>query len=68
MRVRYGGSSRAYKKLTEKLLKTTEKDLKKSCMRYKKAKKMGETVVFCGKSLISKEIKEKCGKIIKLKI
>lgn len=68
MRVLYGGSSRAYKKLTEKLLKTTEKDLKKACMRYKKAEKMGETVVFCGKSLISKEIKEKCGKIIKLKI
>ncbi|MCQ2241240.1 insulinase family protein [Treponema sp.] len=68
MRILYGGSSSACNKRISRLLKIKQNGTKKSCMRYSKAKKIGGTVVLCGKSLLTAEIREKCGKIIKLHI
>lgn len=68
MRILYGGSSEACSKRVSMLLKVGKNGTKKSCKRYSKAKKVGKTVVLCGKSLLTPEIREKCGKIIKLNI
>lgn len=68
MRVLYGGSDSYHKKRIEQLLKMNKKGIEKSCKRYIKAKKIGRTVVMCGKSLLTPEIIERCGKIIKLNI
>lgn len=68
MRILYGGSRAACNKRVSMLLKVGKNGTKKSCKRFAKAKKIGKTVVLCGKSLLTPEIKEKCGKIIKLNI
>lgn len=68
MRKLYGGSSSACNRNTERLLKTETEGALRSCKRYSESEKIGNTVVFCGKSLVSAEIREKCGKIVKLNI
>ncbi|WP_407397581.1 insulinase family protein [Treponema sp.] len=68
MRILYGGSSSACNRNTARLLKTTRNGAKNACRRYSKAKKVGKTVVLCGKSLLTSEISEKCGKIVKLNV
>ena len=68
MRILYGGSRAACNKKVSMLLKVGKNGTKKSCKRFAKANKIGKTVVLCGKSLLTPEIKEKCGKIIKLNI
>ena len=68
MRVLYGGSGKICNKVTSMLLKTGVNGMKRSAKRYSGAVKKGKTVVFCGRSLIPAKMKEKCGKIIKLKV
>ncbi|MBQ0039839.1 MAG: insulinase family protein [Treponema sp.] len=68
MRAMYGGSSSACNRTTARLLKVDEKGAARSRRRYRNAKKKGSTVVFCGKSMVSSEIREKCGNIVKLNI
>ena len=68
MRALYGGSGKICNKVTSMLLKTGVNGMKRSAKRYSGAVKKGKTVVFCGRSLIPAKMKEKCGKIIKLKV
>lgn len=68
MRVLYGGSDGDQRKMQRLMLSIKTGDIKKAMARYAQRKKLGETVVLCGKSLVTSEIKKNCGKIIKLGI
>ncbi len=68
MRVLYGGSDADQRKMQKLMLSIRTGDIKKSMARYAQRKKIGETVILCGKSLVTVEIKKNCGKIIKLGI
>lgn len=68
LRLCYGGTETEYTKKTKVLVESTSDDIKKALKRFSKAEKIGESVILCGNSMISHENKEKCGKIIKLKV